>query len=145
MTTFVDASVIVAMVAGEKEHIARCFAALRTDEKFITSPLATWEAAMAVRRKAELLGQPIPYRPAWEAVDEFCRDWAIGSVAIISDDYRSALIAHADYGKGSPTPNKAKLNMADCFHYAVAKRHEAGMLFTRRDEFHHTDLTPYPD
>ena len=71
MATFVDASVIVAMVAGEQEHITRCFSALRSEERFITSPLATWEAAMAIRRKAELLGQPIPYKPAWEAVDEF--------------------------------------------------------------------------
>lgn len=51
-------------------------------------------------------------------------------VAPDADDARAAAEAFAKYGKGvSP----AKLNMGDCFAYALAKRHDCPLLFKGGD------------
>jgi ribonuclease VapC len=50
-----------------------------------------------------------------------------------------ARAAYRIYGKGSGSP--ARLNLGDCFSYALAARTGEPLLFVG-DDFTHTDLTP---
>lgn len=47
--------------------------------------------------------------------------------------------AYLRYGKGSQHP--ARLNLGDCFSYALAKTNELPLMF-KGDDFIHTDLRP---
>jgi len=49
---------------------------------------------------------------------------------------RIARQAYRDFGKGR---HKARLNLGDCFAYALAKEMHEPLLFKGRD-FHHTDI-----
>lgn len=48
-----------------------------------------------------------------------------------------AIEAHARFGKGSGHP--ARLNLGDCFAYAMAKQHGVRLLY-KGDDFSQTDL-----
>jgi ribonuclease VapC len=127
---FVDASAIVAVICGEdrSEDIAAC---LITKTDFITSPMAIYEAALAVAR---LTGSAIAL--AQSDVAELLSHALIMSVPIVPTDVDLALAAYSRFGKGR---HAAKLNMGDCFAYAVAKSNDAAILFVG-DDFIHTDL-----
>lgn len=47
--------------------------------------------------------------------------------------------AHRDFGRGSDHP--ARLNLGDCFSYALARERGEPLLFTGND-FVHTDIEP---
>ena len=157
MTKFVDASAMVAYLTREEAHFERIFRQLANSEGLCTSPLAMWEAAMAVLRKSYSADVALSYSQARKAVSLFVEDWAISIEQIVEQDFETALKAHAFYGKGDLGINdylrrkgwpekdiipasQARLNMADCFHYAVAKRLNAGIIFTSPGEFAYTDL-----
>ena len=157
MIKFVDASAMVAYLTREAEHFQRIFEELAATENMSTSSLARWEAAMAILRKSFSANVELSHSQAFKAVDIFIGDWSITAEPIEAEDFRTALVAHAHYGKGSlgkddylrrkgwpekdiPSASKARLNMADCFHYAVAKRLGAGIIFTSSEEFAFTDL-----
>ncbi len=55
---FVDAAAIVAILARESEA-ERCIEAATTADKVFTSPIAVWEAAMALARR-DKLALPVP-------------------------------------------------------------------------------------
>jgi len=52
---------------------------------------------------------------------------------------RLARQAHREFGRGSGSP--ARLNLGDCFSYALATSRDEPLLF-QGDDFTHTDLTP---
>lgn len=52
---------------------------------------------------------------------------------------RIARAAHRDYGRGSG--HRARLNLGDCFAYALAAETDQPLLF-KGDDFRHTDLEP---
>jgi ribonuclease VapC len=52
---------------------------------------------------------------------------------------RIAREAYRDFGKGSGHP--ARLNLGDCFAYALAKEKDEPLLFKGQD-FAHTDIAP---
>ena len=52
---------------------------------------------------------------------------------------RIAREAYRDFGKGSGHP--AKLNLGDCFTYALARTTGESLLF-KGDDFNHTDIIP---
>lgn len=61
---------------------------------------------------------------------------------IVSFDHalaEAAIAAHMRFGRGSGHP--AKLNMGDCFAYALAKSRDLPLLF-KGDDFTHTDIVP---
>lgn len=58
-------------------------------------------------------------------------------VPITTDDAGRALDAFARYGKGTGHP--ARLNMGDCFAYAVARNHGVPLLY-KGEDFALTDL-----
>jgi ribonuclease VapC len=64
----------------------------------------------------------------------------ISVIAFDEEQVRLAAIAFDRFGKGLHA--KAKLNLCDCAAYALAKSHNAPLLFKGRD-FTHTDLEPW--
>ena len=79
------------------------------------------------------VGDPVLSR----RLDELLGLASIETVA--SDAHHAALAraAYADFGHGSGHP--ARLNLGDCFSYALAKANDEPLLFVGQD-FIHTDL-----
>jgi ribonuclease VapC len=127
---FIDASALTAIICREPgaDAMAR---RLGDDGPFFTSPIAIYEAALAVARVTQ------------SSVDEATGDVqdllsrASAEIVPLSEHHANiALLAFARYGKGR---HPAKLNMGDCFAYAAAKARNAKILFVG-DDFAHTDL-----
>lgn len=134
---FVDASAMVAIVSNEAGS-DRLSDVLITDETFVSSPLAMWEAVVSVRRKAIDAGRDLSAADAHSFITATFASLPLIIEPITAEDGVVAIDAFALYGRGMQSP--ARLNMADCFHYAVASRLEAAILFISPNEFHHTDL-----
>ncbi|PTE09965.1 type II toxin-antitoxin system VapC family toxin [Mesorhizobium helmanticense] len=60
-------------------------------------------------------------------------------VALSAEHAQAGIEAYALYGRGTGHP--AKLNMGDCFAYALAKTRNLPLLFKGND-FIHTDIEP---
>lgn len=128
---FVDASALVAIVTREPDAtvlVQRLEKALDP----ITSPMAIYETAMAIRRK---LGGGT--KEAKSDLDAFLMLTGIRVVPITPEDTDRALAAHERYGRGTGHP--ARLNMGDCFAYAAAKGRGVALLY-KGDDFAQTDL-----
>lgn len=132
---FIDASAIVAIITSEPDAEALA-ARLETATAPITSPLALYEAALAIRRKRRST-----LAEAQEDLEIFLATTGTITVPITAEHTPLALAAFARYGKGTGHP--AQLNLADCFAYAAAKHHHTSLLFTGED-FTQTDLHPTP-
>ncbi|WP_374943476.1 type II toxin-antitoxin system VapC family toxin [Sphingomonas sp.] len=131
MTLFVDASALVAIVQNEDDADILT-QRLAADPDRVTSALALWEAARAIRRDRtsevdETMGE----------LERFCRGFGMRVVTIGIAEATGAMHAQARYGKGTGHP--ARLNMGDCFAYACAKTNTAKLLY-KGDDFVHTDL-----
>jgi ribonuclease VapC len=130
---FVDASAIVAILTGEPEADSLADA-LESARSAITSPIAIFEATMAICRKRHS-----SVAEAERDVREFLHTAQVECVEISSRDVETALDAAGRYGKGRGHP--AQLNLGDCFAYAVARNFRAPLLFKGRD-FSLTDIEP---
>ena len=128
---FVDASAIVAIITIERDHepIAR---RLDSVGNAITSALAIYEAVLAIARK-----QGVRVAQANSVVERFCDRAGIQVAPITAETAGTALDTFLRYGKGQGHP--ARLNMGDCFAYAMAKQHAVPLLY-KGDDFAHTDL-----
>ena len=128
---FIDASAIVAILTREAEADAL---ANRLDGAIgcITSPIAIFEAALAICRKRQA-----SVTEGRVDVGEFLDIARISVVAIAPADGDAALEAFDRYGKGRNHP--AQLNLADCFAYAMAKNRRVSLLFKGYD-FDKTDI-----
>lgn len=121
----VDASALVAILAYEPER--EVFVTHLLANPSVLSPVGYWEAAIAARRVLGETGEAdlrllletlgVTIRSATEATAE------------------EAVKAEALYGKRTP----AKLNMGDCFAYALAKELDAPLLYKGSD-FNQTDI-----
>ena len=128
---FVDASAIVAIVTSEPDADALADA-VDGARSAITSPIAVFEAAMAVCRK-----QRGSLAQAREDVAVFLDAAGVVTVSVTGRDAEIALDAATRYGKGRGHP--AQLNMGDCFAYAVATTHGKALLF-KGEDFSKTDI-----
>jgi ribonuclease VapC len=130
MTTFIDASVIVAILNKEDDVLIQAGRLGAADDP-VTSPIAVWEATVSVakRRFEGLALASKRVRDLLAAVD--ARIVAIGEPEI-----SEAVEAYAKYGKGR---HDAALNMGDCFAYACARTNGATLLY-KGDDFSRTDL-----
>lgn len=121
----VDASAIVA-VALEEEGFQPLADALFEAEDAIASPINIWEAAVIVSQRLGATDTAIftawlsqtPIQPARDV------------------SWTEAMEAFWRFGKGR---HPAKLNMGDCFAYALAKSLDAPLLFKGAD-FPRTDI-----
>ena len=125
----VDTSALVAMFLAEPEH--RAFEAA-IDEAA--------EALVSVVSRVELTtvlcGGRVAADP--EQVERFVRSLGVQLVAVTVEQMALALRAVLVFGKGR---HPAKLNLGDCFAYALAKSLDAPLLF-KGDDFSRTDIVP---
>jgi ribonuclease VapC len=128
---FVDASALVAIITDEAE---RCdfVASIQTAPHTRTSAIAVYEASHAVSRKTGL-----ELHKACNLVVRLLDEMAIVLSEISRDDGIAAIDASRRYGKVAGHP--ARLNMGDCFSYAMAKRAGLPLLY-KGDDFAQTDL-----
>ncbi|MBN9533180.1 MAG: type II toxin-antitoxin system VapC family toxin [Alphaproteobacteria bacterium] len=124
----IDASALVAILTGEPEQDLFERAIARAATRKI-SPVNWFETATVLgSRSAELK-------------NAFNRYSALTRIEIIPIDTRQAELAvqaQQVYGKGR---HPAKLNLGDCFAYALAKAMREPLLFKGGD-FAHTDIVP---
>jgi ribonuclease VapC len=127
---FVDASALVAIIADESDGAA-LGERLNTAERRFTSPIAIYEATVALLR---------------------IRDTAIGEIAALLNDFMeqsriepvsitpqigwAAIDAFARFGRGN---HPARLNMGDCFAYACARSLSVPLL-AKGGDFAQTDV-----
>lgn len=127
---FVDASAFVAMLLREPGYV-RLFNRVDQGGALFTSPMALYETTLAVAKSVNGgVGEAV------HDLNEFMSRLDIQIVGIDAEHGYAALAAFERFGKGR---HKAKLNMGDCFAYAVAKSRNAPILFVG-DDFSHTDL-----
>ncbi len=130
MTMFVDASALVAMIAGEADG-EQLMERLMGEADPIWSAMTEWETVVALCRSHHY-----PIERARREVQDVAHAAAFRRVEIGSDESRIALEAYHRYGKGR---HEAKLNMGDCFAYACARTNNAALLY-KGDDFARTDL-----
>jgi ribonuclease VapC len=133
---FLDAAAIVAMLSDEAEA-ARCAAALIDAVEPITSPIAVWEAVVALARPDKLgvsldITEPLVLR--------FLEDRGV-QIRDLSEARKAVaggLEAARRFRRGP-----LRLNLADCFHYACARHYRVPILSTA-EEFRFTDIETAP-
>ncbi|GAA0302649.1 type II toxin-antitoxin system VapC family toxin [Sphingomonas oligophenolica] len=129
MTLFIDASAIIAILAGEDGW--RTIERELTTHVVIWSAMSAWEANAGMCRSYRL--QP---QEARERIEALSREMGFRLVSIGEREAELALDAYARYGKNR---HSAALNMGDCFAYACAKANDARLLYKGND-FAQTDL-----
>jgi ribonuclease VapC len=130
MTIFVDASALIAIIAGEPDADA-LINALEADPQRLCSPISVWETVAGLCHSHTF---SVP--AARGHVQRFLDLLVFERISIGEPEYLLALDAYAHYGKGR---HPAKLNMGDCFAYACAKSRRAKLLFIGED-FTKTDI-----
>ncbi|MBZ9898225.1 MULTISPECIES: type II toxin-antitoxin system VapC family toxin [unclassified Mesorhizobium] len=136
---FVDASVVVAILAKESgwEELLKRIADV--DGQLYISALVRLEATLALGRVNAGAKKPTPemLSAARDLVDAFIVEIDARNVAINEDIGGRAIDASIRYGKAVGHP--ADLNFGDCFSYACAKALDVPLLFKGND-FLKTDL-----
>jgi ribonuclease VapC len=127
---FIDASALTALLADESDA-RELLARLSQSNTRLTSPLAVWEATIAVAR---VLGLTIAETA--DALERYLELMEITVVPVPPEAARIALEAFDRYGKGR---HPARLNFGDCFAYACA-RHLAEPLMFKGADFPQTDI-----
>lgn len=127
---FVDTSVVVAILSGEKDA-TDWSAKLEQASHKVTSGLVVLEAVM--RLSTLLAIEPVVVQ---QTVFEFLKEAEIEIVPLGDEEARTAIRAFSDYGKGR---HPARLNLADCLSYACAKSRGIPLLYKGGD-FARTDL-----
>jgi ribonuclease VapC len=127
---FVDASAMVALALNEPEAV-NIAAVIDGGNDLCTSAIAIYEAAMAISRATE-----VPFKISYNAVMMIIERGRMELVMLTDLTAYNALSAHTRFGKGR---HPAKLNMGDCFAYAVSHARNAKILFVGND-FTQTDL-----
>jgi ribonuclease VapC len=127
---FIDASALTALLTDESDA-RELLARLQQAKTRITSPLAIWEAAIAIARVLDLTIAEVA-----EALDSYLKLMEIETVTVPPETARIALDAFDRYGKGR---HPAKLNFADCFAYACARHFRQPLMFKGAD-FPQTDI-----
>lgn len=122
---FVDASALIAILCDEADGKAAADALERSRSRLIISVVAVWETVAGVSRK-----QRIPVSEAKDTVLSYLDAEQIEIVPIAVDDLLPALEAFDRFGRHRyPEAQRSKgLNLADCFHYACAKRQQIPLL-----------------
>ncbi|MFS8143915.1 twitching motility protein PilT [Rhizobium sp. R635] len=127
----IDTSALIAIF--EKEADAATYAgAIANAERLVMSALNVYETAVVLRsRRGEAAVNQF-----WIYLDEA----QVEIAAFDREQARLAAIAFGQFGRG--IHSKAKLNLADCAAYALAKSLSLPLLFKGND-FAHTDIEPW--
>ena len=128
----IDSSAVVAVVQDEPAGPA-VLAALRAARR--SGSPAALSSATFVELGVVVDGRRNPVLS--RRVDDLLRDAAVDVVPFDADQARVARQAYRDYGRGSG--HAARLNLGDCFSYALASVRREPLLFVG-DDFTHTDV-----
>ena len=124
----VDASALLAIVFSEPERDR--FLEIADSAGDLTMSVINFvEAGIKVDRDADARRAP--------ALDKIVAELAIGVAPVTVAQGRLARQAHKKFGRGSGHP--ARLNLGDCFAYALAKTRREPLLF-KGDDFSKTDI-----
>ena len=126
----VDASAMVAIILHEEDREALA-GRLEVANERSTSPVAVLEVIMAIARETGDRSAALP------AVRKFLELAEISVAEIGADLVDDLAEAFVRYGKGSKS--RARLNLGDCFSYAMAKKAGVPLLYKGSD-FSFTDL-----
>jgi len=126
----VDTSALIAILRDEPEAMSYVKAIASATVRRI-SAVNYVEAAAVIDGSRD----PIASR----RFDDLCREAQLVIETVTEAQARTAREAYRDFGRGSGHP--AKLNLGDCFAYALAKTMDEPLLF-KGDDFTHTDLVP---
>lgn len=127
---FLDASALIAIIAGEGEADALADR-LERDRIRLVSAMSAWETVAGLCRS-----HTFSVSGAQDVLKRYIATGNIEYVAIGERESGIATQAYADFGKGR---HPAALNMGDCFAYACAKANRASLLFKGND-FTKTDI-----
>jgi len=126
----VDSSALIAVLQGER-HAERIVEVLASAD----APAISAATLVEVSVVADASGDPV--RSA--RFDELVEAIGLEVVPLTVAQAAIARRAYRDYGRGSGHP--ARLNLGDCFSYALAKERREPLLFVG-DDFSRTDLKP---
>lgn len=121
----VDASALVAILLNEPE--AYDFVSVLSRSATCMSPIGYWEAAVKL--------DSYRGRPGVADLDALIANFDIEVVSATQLTATEAFEAQVLFGKRTP----AKLNLGDCFAYALARTLDAPLLF-KGDDFSRTDI-----
>jgi len=127
---FVDASALTAMLTNEDDALD-LLTRLQAEDRRLTSPLAVWEATIAVARILDL-----PIAEASKSMAAYLDLIGVKLVSVSPETAYIALDAFDRYGKGR---HPARLNFGDCFSYACATQLGEALLF-KGEDFPLTDI-----
>jgi ribonuclease VapC len=126
----IDSSAIIAIIFGEEEREI-FLDLLEAHAPSAASAVTLHEASVVtVGKKRD--------RTAIRFVDELIGEYAIEIIAV---DMIMALAAREVYFRFGRGWHPAKLNLADCFSYSLAKARNEPLLF-KGDDFLKTDIVP---
>ncbi len=124
----VDTSAVVAIVLDEPGTDRLLAVLTDTDNPKMSAPTAVEINAVLMRR----------LRPEDQRrVEQLIAVWGIEVVPFDAEQAVVASAAYRDFGRGSGHP--AKLNLGDCFSYALARVTGEPLLYVG-DDFGHTDI-----
>lgn len=127
-TLVVDTSALIAIALEEPECDA--FLALLEDvDDLLISPMTYVELGVVLVSRRFL--------PSRENIDAWLAEHRIQTARLATIE-TLALDAYLQYGKGR---HAARLNLGDCFSYALAKALDAPLLY-KGDDFSQTDVRP---
>ncbi|MEV1000048.1 type II toxin-antitoxin system VapC family toxin [Nonomuraea sp. NPDC050202] len=124
----IDSSAIIAVINGEPE--AAPFAHAIAAAVCRISAVNYVEAAIVADNRGDAMRN---------AFDTLVDEMGLIIEPVTPHQARIARQAYQTYGKGNNS--KAKLNMGDCFAYALAKDLDQPLLF-KGEDFPNTDITP---
>lgn len=124
----VDASAILAILFDEPEGQQMEDALIAAKARPVISPVNFLEAAVRV----DQFGSDAKSRK----LDDLIESLAIEITTVTPEQARLAREAYQTFGKGN---HKAKLNLGDCFAYALSKARRQPLLF-KGDNFRMTDI-----
>ena len=127
MTLVVDASALVAILLDEPEKSAYVRQILAND--CVASPVGYWEAAIRARHLHGEAGV--------DRLERLIARLDIKVMPAATATARLASNAGREFGKRTP----ARLNLGDCFAYALARELDAPLLY-KGDDFARTDVRP---
>ena len=124
----VDSSALVAIALWEPERTAFAGAIFHAENAWL-SPTNYLETGMVLKQR-RFIGDR-------RSLDTWLSELTVGVREDLSL-HAAAMEAFLLYGKGR---HPARLNMADCFAYALAAQLDAPLLY-KGDDFAHTDIRP---
>jgi ribonuclease VapC len=123
----VDASALLAIVLKEEDRDRYAQAISDAVDDSLISPINYVEAAI----RADKLGEEFSL-----ALDEIMLTGNVDIAAVTREQTLLARDAYRQFGKGN---HPARLNLGDCFAYALAKARSEPLLF-KGDDFRLTDI-----